>query len=250
MAARCARGARDARRPDDRVRAGGRGEHGLVRPVARDRRDRARDGRVAPRRRRVRAVGGREPAPGVTSSQGVERADSWATDGHKWLNVPYDCGLAFCAQPDAHRASMTMQASYFEGQGSGSATRSTGRRSRRAARARSPSTPPALARARRRRRARRALLPARRAVRGAGLERLPGCELAERGRLEPGALPLRGRRADERRARARAGGRRGLDGRNDLGRPTAIRISVSNWRTTEADIDRTVAAFEAALVTV
>ena len=49
--------------------------------------------------------------------EGVDAADSWATDGHKWLNVPYDCGLAFCARPEPHRASMTMKASYYEGQG-------------------------------------------------------------------------------------------------------------------------------------
>jgi glutamate/tyrosine decarboxylase-like PLP-dependent enzyme len=37
---------------------------------------------------------------------GAERADSWATDGHKWLNVPYDAGYAFVADPAAHRAAM------------------------------------------------------------------------------------------------------------------------------------------------
>ena len=45
---------------------------------------------------------------------GAERADSWATDAHKWLNVPYDSGIAFCADRDAHRASMSVQASYLE----------------------------------------------------------------------------------------------------------------------------------------
>jgi glutamate/tyrosine decarboxylase-like PLP-dependent enzyme len=45
---------------------------------------------------------------------GSERADSWATDGHKWLNVPYDSGLAFCAHPDSHRAAMSVRASYLE----------------------------------------------------------------------------------------------------------------------------------------
>jgi len=44
---------------------------------------------------------------------GVERADSWATDGHKWLNVPYDSGLAFCRHPDAHRAAMSVHADYL-----------------------------------------------------------------------------------------------------------------------------------------
>jgi glutamate/tyrosine decarboxylase-like PLP-dependent enzyme len=45
---------------------------------------------------------------------GCERADSWASDAHKWLNVPYDCGLAFVADADAHRAAMTVQASYLQ----------------------------------------------------------------------------------------------------------------------------------------
>jgi glutamate/tyrosine decarboxylase-like PLP-dependent enzyme len=37
---------------------------------------------------------------------GLERADSWAADAHKWLNVPYDCGLVFVAHPEAHQAAM------------------------------------------------------------------------------------------------------------------------------------------------
>jgi glutamate/tyrosine decarboxylase-like PLP-dependent enzyme len=45
--------------------------------------------------------------------KGVESADSWATDGHKWLNVPYDCGYAFVADPDAHRASVSYRAPYL-----------------------------------------------------------------------------------------------------------------------------------------
>jgi glutamate/tyrosine decarboxylase-like PLP-dependent enzyme len=44
---------------------------------------------------------------------GAERADSWATDGHKWLNVPYDCGYAFVAHPEDHRAAMEHHASYL-----------------------------------------------------------------------------------------------------------------------------------------
>ena len=44
---------------------------------------------------------------------GAGRADSWATDAHKWLNVPYDAGLAFVARPDAHRAAFSGAAAYL-----------------------------------------------------------------------------------------------------------------------------------------
>jgi glutamate/tyrosine decarboxylase-like PLP-dependent enzyme len=45
--------------------------------------------------------------------QGLENADSWATDGHKWLQLPYDCGFAIMRDADAHRRAMTITASYL-----------------------------------------------------------------------------------------------------------------------------------------
>jgi glutamate/tyrosine decarboxylase-like PLP-dependent enzyme len=44
---------------------------------------------------------------------GLEKADSWATDAHKYLNVPYDSGLAFVRDPDALRAAMAITAEYL-----------------------------------------------------------------------------------------------------------------------------------------
>lgn len=44
---------------------------------------------------------------------GYEAADSWAVDMHKWLNAPYDCSVAFTAHPDAHRAAMATAAAYL-----------------------------------------------------------------------------------------------------------------------------------------
>ncbi len=52
-------------------------------------------------------------------TDGIEAADSWAIDGHKWLNVPHDSGYVFCAHPDAHTRAMVHRAAYLTGQGDG-----------------------------------------------------------------------------------------------------------------------------------
>jgi glutamate/tyrosine decarboxylase-like PLP-dependent enzyme len=46
-------------------------------------------------------------------TNGIDQADSWATDGHKWLQTPYDCGYAIVRDEVAHRRAMTIAASYL-----------------------------------------------------------------------------------------------------------------------------------------
>ncbi len=181
---------------------------------------------------------------------GVGGADSWATDGHKWLNVPYDCGLVFCAEPSAHRASMTMQASYFEGQGKWvrDAADWTPESSRRA---RAFTVYAALRSLGRDGVADLVERCCRLAEQFAeGVSRLPGCELLNDVVLNQVLFRFED---DETTggvlARVQESGEAWMGGTVWEGR-AAIRISVSGWRTTEADIERTVAAFEAALVTV
>lgn len=48
---------------------------------------------------------------------GIELADSWATDAHKWLNVPYDNGIVIVRDAAVHRGAMTVSAAYIERSG-------------------------------------------------------------------------------------------------------------------------------------
>ncbi len=48
---------------------------------------------------------------------GYEAADSWVVDGHKWLNTPYDCGIAICKNPEAVHHAMATQAPYLKAGG-------------------------------------------------------------------------------------------------------------------------------------
>ena len=60
------------------------------------------------------SASGRTPVRGTRPLlRGCERADSWATDGHKWLNVPYDCGIAVVADRDGPPRRHVVQASYL-----------------------------------------------------------------------------------------------------------------------------------------
>ena len=179
---------------------------------------------------------------------GVTAADSWATDGHKWLNVPYDCGLMFCTQPASHNASMTMKASYFEGQGKWvrDAVDWTPESSRRGRAFTVYAALRSLGREGLADLVDRCCDLATRFARG--VEQLAGCELLNDVvinqvlfRFEDDESTLAILEAVQQSGEAWMGGT-SWDGR------AAIRVSVSSWRTTEADIDRTVAAFEAALV--
>jgi glutamate/tyrosine decarboxylase-like PLP-dependent enzyme len=181
---------------------------------------------------------------------GVEGADSWATDAHKWLNVPYDCGLAFCAKPAAHNASMTMKASYFEGQGNWlrDAVDWTPESSRRARAFTVYAALRSLGRQGVTDLVDRCCDHARRFADGIAL--VPGCEVLN----EVAINQVLFRFEDDEMTnavleRVQESGEAWMGGTRWEGR-AAIRVSVSSWRTTADDIDRTLAAFERALALV
>lgn len=175
--------------------------------------------------------------------RGVERADSWSTDAHKWLNAGYDCGFVAVREPEAHRAAMAATAAYL--------LRSDQRESWEYVFDSS-------------RRARGFALYA--AIRSLGRDGIRAmvercCALARRMAEElaaGGAEVLNEvmlnqvlvRFGDDERTqrvigRVQAEGTAWMGGTTWHGR-AAMRISVSNWSTTEADADRTVQAVLAA----
>jgi glutamate/tyrosine decarboxylase-like PLP-dependent enzyme len=179
---------------------------------------------------------------------GIEEADSWGTDGHKWLNVPYDCGYVFCAHPDAHAAAMSYSAAYLTGQGSGGL------------RAPSDYVPESSRRARG-----FATWAALRQLGRTGVAELVErcCALARRFAEELSAIDQitivndvvlnqvlvsfgEDPRTDRAIERVQSSGECWMGGTTWHGQ-RLMRISVSSWRTTEADVDRSVAAIVAAI---
>jgi len=147
---------------------------------------------------------------------GVDRADSWATDAHKWLNVPYDCGVAFTAHPDDRSAAFSTRAPYLV---VGSETREAldWNPSILAGRAGSPSTPRSASSPKGDRGARRALLRARSALRRR--DRGDGRKGANDVELNQVLFRFPMTRAP-RRPRRRAAQRRDMDERDEVGRPS------------------------------
>ena len=188
--------------------------------------------------------------------RGVERGDSWATDAHKWLNVGYDCGFVATAHPADHRAAMSMQGAYLPQD----ETRRDGSQwvldsSRRARGFAVYATIRSLGRDGVRELVERCCALAERIA--VGLRAATGVEVLNDVTLNQvlvrftpphggdGRTGGAGDAADEHTRevirRVQAGGTAWLGGTLWHGM-TAMRISVSNWSTTEADADATVEA--------
>jgi glutamate/tyrosine decarboxylase-like PLP-dependent enzyme len=177
---------------------------------------------------------------------GVARADSWAVDTHKWLNVPYDCAAAIVAHPDAHQAAMSLAGPYLvTDPGQRDNTNFVPESSRRARAVPVYAALRALGRAGVAELVDRNCAQARRMA--ARLARIPGATVLNDVVLNQVLVRLPG--GDDANRAAVAAVQR--DGTCWLGGTTwrgeyVLRVSVSNWATTDADIDRSADAIAAA----
>ncbi len=177
---------------------------------------------------------------------GLELADSWATDGHKWLNVPYDCGYAIVRDAEAHRASLSHRASYLTH--AGDVRDQLDWNPDWSRRARGFATYAAIREMGRTGIAAmidRCCEVARLIVDGAG--ELPGVEVLSRPVLNQGLLAVGDDVRTERVMElVNAGGEAFLTGTTYQGR-RAIRVSVCSWQSSAQDAARCVAAIREAL---
>ncbi len=187
--------------------------------------------------------------------RGLELCDSWTTDAHKYLNVPYDSGLAFVRDAEAHRAAMTLSTSYLP---AGAARDQIDWNPEFSRRARGFAVYAALRELGREGLAElvdRTCRHAQAIVTGIGA--LPEAVLVANPGLNQGLVRFRSpapgatdadhdRRTDEVIAALNASGAAFFGGVTWQGR-RCMRVSVCNWRTDEADVARTVAAAKAVL---
>jgi glutamate/tyrosine decarboxylase-like PLP-dependent enzyme len=178
---------------------------------------------------------------------GIERADSWATDAHKWLNVPYDSGIAFCRHPESHRGAFAARAAYLVYGEAGTVRDQEEWTPEFSRRARGFPVYAALRSLGRTGVAELVERCCRHARRFADeLSRLPDVELLNDVVLNQALFRFDSdERTREILRRVQDSGVAWMGGTTWDGR-AAIRISVSNWQTSDDDVERTLAEFERA----
>ena len=178
--------------------------------------------------------------------RGAERADSWSVDAHKWLNVPYDSGLAIVAEPAALRAAMGVRASYLPDDEGREPLDHVPEMSRRARAVPIYAALRALGREGLAELVERCCALARR-VAGA-MRDVDGAEVLNDVVLNQVLLRFDDDDVTTRRVieEVQRGGQAWLGGTVWHGR-AAVRVSVSNWSTTEEDVARLAGALTAAL---
>jgi aromatic-L-amino-acid decarboxylase len=171
----------------------------------------------------------------------MDAADSWATDGHKWLNVPYDSGYAFVADPEAHRASLSHLAPYlWHNETARDQMNWNPEWSRRARGFPTYAAIRELGRSGIAEMIERCSRHARALVKGIGS--LPGAEVLWESEINQGLVRFcDDARTDEVIAGILATGEAFFGGTTWRGM-RAMRISVCNWRTSDEDVERAIAA--------